>query len=109
MIFRSVHCSVYRVIVEKVLTSKHRLKRESVRVRQPCGLTHSELTDYLTASSRGILCYIAAELMIFDRETLFIVGDNKTYGGYYNAPLKQYENYHIWFGLVVTVDGVCNV
>lgn len=55
---------------------------------------------------QGDLCYIAAEILIVSPEMLFIVGNNKTYGGYYNAELDSNENYRIWFGLAVTVDGV---
>lgn len=69
-------------------------------------MSHSQLSDYHTAMRLGDLCYIAAEMLIIHQETMFIVGDNKTHGGYYNAPLKLEEDYQIWFGLVVTVDGV---
>jgi len=95
--------SVFRIIAERV-PSSHRLKRQSFL--SPCDMSHSQLHDYQTAIKLGDLCYIAAELVIFREEKLFVVGDNKTYGGFYNAPLMRDETYHIWFGLVITVDGV---
>jgi protein tyrosine phosphatase len=40
-----------------------------------------------------------------ERDQVFTVGDGKTYGGFFNAPLKRARSYRIWFGIVVTVDG----
>jgi len=73
----------------------------------PCHMTHGQLRrDYFAAQSNGDDCYIAAEFPSVERDQLFVVGDNKTYGGFYNAPLKHDEEYHVWFGIFVTVDGV---
>jgi len=62
--------------------------------------------DYFSAMSRGDDCYIAAEFPSVEHQQPFIVGDNKTYGGFYNAPLQRGETYRVWFGVFVTVDGV---
>jgi hypothetical protein len=86
-----------------------RRRRDSSEVlwNEPCGLSTHELVDAETAEKLGIGCYIAAEIVVVDHQQLFIVGDGKTHGGYRNPPLKPEHNYRIWFGLIVTVDGVC--
>ena len=73
----------------------------------PCRKSHVQLhRDYFAASENGDDCYIAAEFPSVEREQLFVVGDNKTYGGFYNAPLRRNEKYRVWFGVFMTVDGV---
>jgi len=99
--------SLYRVIVEKVTAKKQR--RATASSFQPCGLADDELLGYRMASRRGVACYIAAELVnVGDEEDQpFIVGDGKTYGGFYNAPLEDDRRYRVWLGFIVTIDGVC--
>jgi len=74
----------------------------------PCQMSHKQLRyGYFSARSKGDDCYIAAEFPSVERGQMFIVGDNKTYGGFYNAPLQRADNtYRVWFGIFVTVDGV---
>ena len=96
--------SLYRVVVERV-TSRRR-RSVPLSVRRPCGLVDDKLVGYEAASLRGVACYIAAEIVTVDDDKPFIVGDGKMYGGFYNAPLEQDENYRIWLGFIVTVDGV---
>ena len=100
-------CRLYRVIVEKVTSGRHGRVMRSTQ-QQPCGLTDGELTNYKTATGRGVACYIAAEIVIVDDkdDEPFIVGDGKKYGGYYNAPLQRDASYRVWLGFIVTVDGV---
>lgn len=62
--------------------------------------------DFFTAVRRGSKLYVAAQLQSQDVNGPFTVGDNGTYGGYYNAPLQQEREYTIWFGAYSTVDGV---
>ena len=70
-------------------------------------MSHVQLRrDYFMALKNDDDCYIAAEFLSVERDQLFIVGDNKTYGGFYNAPLRRGETYRVWFGAFVTVDGV---
>ena len=85
--------------------SNDRNRRETASA-MPCGMSDSELPDYHDAKDKGILCYITAEIDHVDKDSEFTIGDNKTYGQYYNAPLKKGAHYGIWYGLVVTVDGV---
>ncbi len=37
---------------------------------------------------------------------MFVVGDNRTYGGYHNAPLQPGAQYVVWLGVHDTLDGV---
>jgi len=91
--------------VERLSSKKLTVKRQASR--SPCHMSHSQLhRGYLSARNSGDRCYIAAEFASVEPGQMFIVGDNKTYGGFYNAPLRQAEEYDIWFGIFVTVDGV---
>lgn len=93
-------------MVEKLANSNRRLYRDVENSRMPCSMSHSEISDYTRAKSRSVACYVAAEFPVVPDRQPFVVGDNKTYGGYYNGPLDKNVNYYIWFGIVVTVDGV---
>ena len=98
--------SLYRVIVESMTTRRRRAVGSSPR---PCGLADDELTGSALASQRGVACYIAAEIVNVDDDDEgqpFIVGDGRTYGGFYNAPLRPDRSYRVWLGFIVTVDGV---
>jgi len=99
--------SLYRVIVERITNRRRRRAMSS----QPCDLSDNELTGYEAASRRGVLCYIAAEIVDVDEneDQPFIVGDGRTYGGFYNAPLLPDYRYRVWLGYIVTVDGVCRL
>jgi len=103
---------LYRIVVETRSrpTSSHRSGRSisPPPSSTPCNLTHAQLLNHHQATLAGASCYVAAEM---PRERIienkrFVVGDNRTYGGYYNSPLKMSNSYIIWFGLVVTIDGV---
>ena len=104
--------SLYRVIVERVTTSR---QRRSLPPSRPCGLADDQLTGFETASRRAVACYIAAEIVSVesdgeaDAEQPFIVGDGRMYGGFYNAPLLPDHRYRVWLGFIVTVDGVRRV
>ncbi len=71
----------------------------------PCGLPHDMLMSYQISQEEELTCYVAAELDSI-KEVYFVVGDNKTYGGYLNAPLVTGKTYDVWVGTVLTVDGV---
>lgn len=62
------------------------------------------LTDYYNASKQMLPYYIAAEFSPEEFLTVFTVGDNNTYGGYYNALLKINVDYHILLGALSTVN-----
>ena len=102
---------MHRIVVEKAWggkdseneVNKERLRRETKP--DPCGDT-SQLVDYQSSVDQGLDCYIAAEIPDVKQRREFVVGDNHTYNGYYNAPLQRGESYDVWFGVMITVDGV---
>ena len=101
-----LHFSLYRIVIER-LSSKVSIVKRRAYSNTPCHLSHQQLGyDYFAARKNGDDCYIAAEFPSVEPDQLFIVGDNKTYGGFYNAPLGRDESYRVWFGFFVTVDGV---
>ncbi|XP_013415624.1 receptor-type tyrosine-protein phosphatase epsilon [Lingula anatina] len=91
----------YRIVVEKESKAKRRrraldLNDSKIQRLVPC----QSVTD-----TDQLLC-VAAELGAGDLGKPFTVGDNKTYGGYYNRPLEEGKSYNIYFGPVQTVDGI---
>lgn len=67
----------------------------------------SELSrDFDTAAREGKSAYVTAQLLPRQFRGTFIVGDNRTYGGYFNGPLQQDQKYTIWLGAYSTIDGV---
>ncbi len=77
----------------------------------PAPFVKANAFDYVKAKARGIKYWIAAELnkdfFQFKDTREFVVGDNRTYGGYLNfGPLPEGRDYHVSFGLVSTsLDG----
>lgn len=104
--FPFLFSSIYQIVLETLSGTQAGMTKRSPSENTPCDLPPSELGSYSQARSTGHSCYITAEIADVNRETEFVVGDNKTYGGYYNAPLKKGQTYDVWVGLVVTVDGV---
>ena len=47
----------------------------------------AQIQDHQNATDSGSKFYIAAEFNASDLPGEFVVGDGKTYSGYYNAPL----------------------
>jgi hypothetical protein len=108
--------SDYQIVVEvmkELDKAKHenqinRLTRATYsETTTPCDLSYDALLGYERAMQLGHHCYIAAELPTrdFSSGQPFQVGDNKTYGGYYNAPLVKGLEYEMWLGLKIQVDG----
>lgn len=100
--------STYQVVVERHVVSKSRLRREVPSLEtSPCDLPHDQLVDFLEAQQRDLACYVAAELPMskVHQPLHFQVGDNQTYGGFYNAPLQKGQEYDVWFGVKIMVDG----
>jgi hypothetical protein len=62
--------------------------------------------DFKGAKERDIRAYIAAQLPRDHSYQVFVVGDNSTYEGYYNAPLEPRREYSIWYGAYTILDGV---
>lgn len=87
--------SAVRIGVDKLVNSRR--KRSTQLTRQE----HTQIFDYQTAKEYGHRFYIAAELNA-SFSGVFIIGDGKTYGGYYNPPLETGQKYNVIFGIVLT-------
>lgn len=65
------------------------------------------LKDYNASREDGTQYYIAAELESIGNNTRrILIGDGKTYNGYYNAPLPPNSHIHVAIGVVSTLNGV---
>ena len=63
-------------------------------------LSDQILTDY---DHRTDGAYITAEFYRL-QPGLFTIGDNQTYGGYYNPPLEDGYSYFVYVGLVSRIN-----
>lgn len=89
--------SFYRIIVEQITDRTKRSVQEGVS---------DTTSDYFTAKKEGSPIYVAAQLDDSDAVGTFVIGDNKTYGGYLNAPLQPTTEYDIWLGAYAETDTV---
>ena len=96
---RVLYFSFYRIIVEELLSVGKRSLPETIITAD---------FDYYKAKAEGHRVYVAAQIYQDKVSGPFEVGDNKTYSGYYNAPLSPNKKYNIWFGAYSEVDGVSN-
>lgn len=64
--------------------------------------------DFQTALAHGLRAYVTAQLSKQQPHVIgnFVVGDNQTYNGFYNAPLSPSKDYDVWYGAFAMVDGV---
>ncbi|XP_077591879.1 receptor-type tyrosine-protein phosphatase mu-like isoform X5 [Stigmatopora nigra] len=62
---------------------------------------------FLNATQLDSRYYFSAELSVsrVDRPTPFCVGDNATYGGFWNAPLLPHKSYAIYYQAVSSANG----
>ncbi|KAJ8306526.1 LOW QUALITY PROTEIN: hypothetical protein KUTeg_017071 [Tegillarca granosa] len=88
--------SYYRIIVYKLGFLSKRSIPDSIRDVQ---------IDYHTAEEKRSRAYVAAQINRTYPNREFVVGDNKTYNGFYNAPLSAKYQYEIWFAAYSVVDG----
>lgn len=67
--------------------------------------------SYKNASSLDSPHYFAAELKPINLPVTqpFTVGDNKTYNGYWNAPLSPLKSYSIYFQALSKANGVSGI
>ncbi|CAG2219431.1 PTPRK [Mytilus edulis] len=91
--------SFYRVIVEE---TKRIAKREVPEMIKDVRL------DFSTAVALGSRAYVTAQLNKQQPNVFgnFVVGDNQTYNGFYNAPLSPSKEYDVWYGAFAMVDGI---
>uniref|UniRef100_A0A671T253 Receptor-type tyrosine-protein phosphatase kappa n=1 Tax=Sinocyclocheilus anshuiensis TaxID=1608454 RepID=A0A671T253_9TELE len=94
--------SAYQIVVREI--NPHRARREASG-----GECYREPVSYQNAASAGLPYYFAAELppRNLPEPLPFTVGDNKTYHGYWNAPLAPRKNYNIYFQAVSSVEKMC--
>lgn len=106
--FVSFTCSVYQIIVEE---------KKSRRVRKTSEILKCFPVPihYQNASLLNAQYYFAAELPpnLLSSAIIFTVGDNKTYNGYWNAPLLPQKSYSIYYQAASRANGVrlerCNI
>ncbi|XP_056018914.1 receptor-type tyrosine-protein phosphatase kappa-like isoform X9 [Ostrea edulis] len=94
--------SFYRIIVEETsFASSYRVSKRGIED----GIRDVRL-DFKGAKERDVRAYIAAQLPRDHSYQVFVVGDNSTYEGYYNAPLEPRREYSIWYGAYTILDGL---
>ncbi|WAR24729.1 PTPRT-like protein [Mya arenaria] len=64
----------------------------------------STSVDYYTATREGLSMYVAAQLTDTAVVGTFVVGDNRTYGGFTNVPLESDVEYDIWLCAFAETD-----
>ena len=94
--------SFYRIIVEEISSAaSYRISKRGVE-----DAIRDVRLDFKGAKERDVRAYIAAQLPRDHPYRTFVVGDNNTYEGYYNAPLEPRREYSIWYGAYTVLDGV---
>ncbi|KAM6965042.1 receptor-type tyrosine-protein phosphatase kappa [Aplochiton taeniatus] len=90
--------SAYQIVVEEIQPQRTRRQASSDCFQVP--------VSWHSASSGGSPYYYAAQLAPSNLpEPLpFTVGDNRTYQGFWNAPLASRKNYNIYYQAVSSVD-----
>lgn len=96
-----VFFSVYQLVVKEERPQKSRRAADIIEC-------FSVPMSYKNASSLDSPHYFAAELKPVSLPVTqpFTVGDNKTYNGYWNAPLSPLKSYSIYFQALSKANGV---
>eukprot|EP00794_Sanderia_malayensis_P001275 gene1275-1406_t len=84
---QTVVLSLYQVIVERLISNS--VERRAVH-KIP-----TDVSDYKNATKQGDRFYVAAQFKAEDLPDAFVVGDGKTYNGFYNAPLQPSTVYKV--------------
>ncbi|XP_072487569.1 receptor-type tyrosine-protein phosphatase T isoform X4 [Notamacropus eugenii] len=97
---RGAPVSVYQLVVKEERLQKARRAADIIEC-------FSVPVSYKNASSLDSLHYFAAELKPVNLPVTqpFTVGDNKTYNGYWNAPLSPLKSYSIYFQALSKANG----
>uniref|UniRef100_A0A8C3QZ20 protein-tyrosine-phosphatase n=1 Tax=Cyanoderma ruficeps TaxID=181631 RepID=A0A8C3QZ20_9PASS len=98
---RGAPVSVYQLVVKEEKLQKARRAADIIEC-------FSVPVSYKNASSLDSPHYFAAELKPINLPVTqpFTVGDNKTYNGYWNAPLSPLKSYSIYFQALSKANGV---
>uniref|UniRef100_A0A8C8SJ60 protein-tyrosine-phosphatase n=1 Tax=Pelusios castaneus TaxID=367368 RepID=A0A8C8SJ60_9SAUR len=97
---RGAPVSVYQLVVKEERVQKARRAADIIEC-------FSVPVSYKNASSLDSPHYFAAELKPINLPVTqpFTVGDNKTYNGYWNAPLSPLKSYSIYFQALSKANG----
>ncbi|MGH0185123.1 UNVERIFIED_CONTAM: hypothetical protein FKN15_016911 [Acipenser sinensis] len=98
---RGAPVSAYQLVVKEERKKKSRRAADVIE----CFATP---VSYRNASALDSPHYFAAELLPVNLPVTqpFTVGDNKTYSGYWNAPLSPLKSYSIYFQAISKANGV---
>ncbi|KAJ6661108.1 hypothetical protein lerEdw1_016909, partial [Lerista edwardsae] len=98
---RGAPVSVYQLVVKEERPQKSRRAADIIEC-------FSVPVSYKNASTLDSPHYFAAELKPVNLPVTqpFTVGDNKTYNGYWNAPLSPLKSYSIYFQALSKANGV---
>ncbi|XP_023181880.1 receptor-type tyrosine-protein phosphatase mu-like isoform X2 [Xiphophorus maculatus] len=98
---RGAPVSKYQVVVEE--ERPRRLKRGTAEILR----CYPVPIHFQNASLLNSQYYFSAELPMTDLRspTPFCVGDNRTYGGYWNAPLLPHKSYGVYYQAVSSANG----
>uniref|UniRef100_A0A3Q3MKI2 protein-tyrosine-phosphatase n=1 Tax=Mastacembelus armatus TaxID=205130 RepID=A0A3Q3MKI2_9TELE len=102
---RGAPVSKYQVVVEEERPRRQRRGAAEILRCYPVPI------HFQNATLLGLQYYFAAELPMTELRVpmSFCIGDNKTYGGYWNAPLLPQKSYGIYYQAVSTANGVSPV
>ncbi|KAM4605989.1 receptor-type tyrosine-protein phosphatase mu-like [Polymixia lowei] len=98
---RGAPVSKYQVVVEE--ERPRRLRRGTAEILR----CYPVPIHFQNASILNSQYYFTAELPMTDLRTAlpFCIGDNRTYSGYWNAPLLPHKSYSIYYQAVSTANG----
>ncbi|XP_026148492.1 receptor-type tyrosine-protein phosphatase mu-like isoform X9 [Mastacembelus armatus] len=98
---RGAPVSKYQVVVEEERPRRQRRGAAEILRCYPVPI------HFQNATLLGLQYYFAAELPMTELRVpmSFCIGDNKTYGGYWNAPLLPQKSYGIYYQAVSTANG----
>ncbi|XP_076151628.1 receptor-type tyrosine-protein phosphatase mu-like [Alosa pseudoharengus] len=97
---RGAPISVYQVVVEEERPRRARGAAEILRC-------YPLPVHFLNASQLGSRYYFSAQFPASQLQSArsFVVGDNKTYSSFWNAPLLPHKSYSIYYQAVSTANG----
>nr|XP_020515245.2 receptor-type tyrosine-protein phosphatase mu-like [Labrus bergylta] len=98
---RGAPVSKYQVVVEEERPRRQRRDTAEILRCYPVPI------HFQNASLLRSQYYFSAELLMSELRapTAFCVGDNRTYNGYWNAPLLPHKSYGIYYQAVSTANG----
>ncbi|CAB1420370.1 unnamed protein product [Pleuronectes platessa] len=99
---RGAPVSKYQVVVEEERPRRHSRGTAEILRCYPVPI------HFQNATLLNSQYYFSAELPMSEMRSPipFCVGDNRTYGGYWNAPLLPHKSYGIYYQAVSTANGV---